>query len=262
MTSLKNVLELDFAYLETFTSRIEKSWGSIFCNESNPYYYDANHAHVCVVSLDPQLIVDEVIHFYKTKNIVPRFYIYNLDMQEKLISELQIKNFGFEELISPVQLWNKKLTKKDKNEKVTIEKVSELNFEEALDIECNIKEFGGGEVRKKAFQEEFQHPAFTHYLLRYNGVACSIACIFEHEKQARMESVATIEKFRGKGLIGELIHFIQSEVMNRGLDNLWVIPINEKVEKVYEKYGFETVEKIKTGHAFLEGKSIKEIHEG
>lgn len=48
----------------------------------------------------------------------------------------------------------------------------------------------------------------------------------------------------------------------RGLDNLWVIPINEKVEKVYEKYGFETVEKIKTGHAFLEGKSIKEIHEG
>lgn len=38
--------------------------------------------------------------------------------------------------------------------------------------------------------------------------------------------------------------------MNRGLDNLWVIPINE------------TVEKIKTGHAFLEGKSIKKIQEG
>ncbi|PEO38632.1 GNAT family N-acetyltransferase, partial [Bacillus pseudomycoides] len=171
MTSLKNVLELDFAYLETFTSRIEKSWGSIFYNENNPCYYDANHAHVSVVSLNPQMIVDEVVHFYKTKNIVPRFYIYNLDMQEKLISELQIKNFGFEELISPIQLWNKKLTKKDKNEKVTIEKVSELNFEEALDIECSIKELGG-EVRKKAFQDEFQHPAFTHYLLRYNGVAC------------------------------------------------------------------------------------------
>ncbi|PEB52333.1 GNAT family N-acetyltransferase, partial [Bacillus pseudomycoides] len=75
MTSLKNVLELDFAYLETFTSRIEKSWGSIFCNENNPYYYDANHAHVSVVSLNPQVIVDEVVHFYKTKNIVPRFYI-------------------------------------------------------------------------------------------------------------------------------------------------------------------------------------------
>ncbi|SHM88104.1 FR47-like protein [Bacillus sp. bc15] len=58
-----------------------------------------------------------------------------------------------------------------------------------------------------------------------------------------MESVATIKKFRDKGLIGELIHFIQSEVMHRGLDNLWVIPINEKIEKVYEKYGFETVEK-------------------
>lgn len=62
--------------------------GSIFCNESNPDYYDANHAHVSVVSLNPQMIIDEVVHFYKTKNIVPRFYIYNLDMQEKLFSEL------------------------------------------------------------------------------------------------------------------------------------------------------------------------------
>ncbi|MDM5189302.1 hypothetical protein QUF99_18935 [Bacillus sp. DX4.1] len=114
MTSLQNVLELDFAYLETFTKRIEKSWGSMFCNENYPGYYDANHAHVSVVSLNPQIIVDEVIRFYKTKNIVPRFYIYNLDMQKRRMSELKIKNFGFEELISPVQLWNEKLTKKDK----------------------------------------------------------------------------------------------------------------------------------------------------
>ncbi|PDZ74353.1 GNAT family N-acetyltransferase, partial [Bacillus pseudomycoides] len=102
--------------------------------------------------------------------------------------------------------------------------------------------------------KKYYDPEYKSTVYYYNGVACSIACIFEHEKQARMESVATIEKFRGKGLMGELIHFIQSEVMNRGLDNLWVIPINETVEKVYEKYGFETVEKIKTGHAFLEGK--------
>ena len=54
-----------------------------------------------------------------------------------------------------------------------------------------------------------------------------------------MESVLQSKSSEVRDLIDELIYFIQTEVevMNRGLDNLWVIPINE------------TVEKIKMGHA-------------
>ena len=76
-----------------------------------------------------------------------------------------------------------------------------------------------------------------------------------------MESVATIEEFRGKGLIGEVIQFIQKEVINRRIKKLWVFPINESIEKVYQKYGFQTVKKLTNGHAFLSGKSIREIRE-
>ena len=43
------------------------------------------------------------------------------------------------------------------------------------------------------------------------------------------------------------------------LEKLWVHPINERVEKVYARSGFETVLNMQTGHAFLDGKSIKEI---
>jgi N-acetylglutamate synthase-like GNAT family acetyltransferase len=74
-----------------------------------------------------------------------------------------------------------------------------------------------------------------------------------------MESVATLEEYRGRGLIGDLIHFIQKEATKREVKNLWVFPINEQIEKVYLKYGFHTVEKLITGHAFLGGKSILEI---
>jgi hypothetical protein len=49
--------------------------------------------------------------------------------------------------------------------------------------------------------------------------------------------------------------------MKRGIKKLWVFPINESVEKVYQKYGFQTVDKLILGHAFLSGKSIKEIRE-
>ncbi|MEH7343847.1 GNAT family N-acetyltransferase [Bacillus sp. JJ1532] len=259
MINLKDVFLLDFAYLETFTKRIETSWGSIFCNESQPNYYDANHAHISDAIDNPKLIIDEVKNFYDSRKIIPRFYIYNLDAQQELVNQLKLNHFGFEELISPVQMWEQKVLEKEKRNEISIELVTKMNYSEALNIECSITEFGGKAVREKAFEVEFNHPSFIHYLLRYDGIACATACIFINDNQARMESVATLEEYRGRGLIGELIHYIQAEVAKKELENLWVFPINEKIEKVYQKYGFKTVAKLKMGHAFIGGGSIKEI---
>ncbi|HEY2492949.1 MAG TPA: GNAT family N-acetyltransferase [Paenibacillus sp.] len=259
MKSLQDAFMLDCIYLETFTNRIDTTWGSIFCNESQPNYYDANHAHISDTCDYPLLVIDEVISYYKSRKIIPRFYIYNLENQQNIISELKSKNFRYEELITPVQLWNNRVIEIINNDRITIEKVTEENYQEALEIESSIKEFGGKESIEKVYEDQFNHRSFTHYLLRYDGIACSTACVFEDGNQARVESVATIEEFRGKGLIGEVIQFIQKEVMIRGIKKLWVFPINESVEKVYQKYGFQTVDKFKMGHAFLGGKSIKEI---
>ncbi|MFJ7725235.1 GNAT family N-acetyltransferase [Neobacillus sp. NPDC097160] len=257
----QKVLELDIAYLDTFAKRKNKSWGYLFYNEDQPSYYDANHAHIYEVPPNPSGVIEEVIQFYKEKSITPRFYLYNLEDLSSFIKELNSYNFGFEELVSPIQIWNKKINEHKSSDRVTIERVTEDNFDEALEIECSIKEFGGREVREKAFPEEFKHPAFTHYLFRYDGEACATACIFAHGDQARMESVATKEDFRGKGLIGELIYYMQAEVKKKGIEDLWVFPINEKIEKVYAKYGFNTAGKFITGHAFLGGRCIKEIQE-
>ncbi|MBO0959710.1 GNAT family N-acetyltransferase [Neobacillus sp. MM2021_6] len=262
MNLFQKVLELDLAYLDTFTRRETTSWGYILHNEAQPTYYDANHAHIHEAPQNPRAVIEEVIQFYQERNIIPRFYLYNLEKLDSFIKELDSYKFGFEELVSPIQIWNKEITEYKGRELVTIEKVTNENFNEALEIECSIKEFGGREVREKAFPEEFNHPAFTHYLLRYDGESCATACIFEHGDQARMESVATKEEFRGKGLIGELIYFLQAEVKSKGIEDFWVFPINEKIEKVYAKYGFHTTGKFITGHAFLGGKSIKEIQEG
>jgi N-acetylglutamate synthase-like GNAT family acetyltransferase len=259
---LPKVLELDIAYLDTFTKRINTSWGFIFHNENQPTYYDANHAHISGILQNPRAVIDEVVHFYNERNITPRFYIYDLERQSKFIEELHAYPFHFEELVSPIQIWNKQIIELKRSDRVTIERVTEENFNEALEIECSIKEFGGKEVREKAFPEEFKHASFTYFLLRYDGAACATACLFEHKDQVRMESVATKEEFRGKGLIGELIYFLQAEVKKMGREDLWVFPINEKIEKVYSKYGFDTVGKFKMGHAFLNGRGIKEIQEG
>lgn len=256
---LQDILALDFAYLDTFTTRTDTNWGSLFCNENQPQYFDANHALVSHSVHEPQAVINEVVMYYQAKGIIPRFYLYNLDLQKELIALLKANKFRFEELISPVQLWNKKIFEKAVPESVTIEFVTEKNYSEALAIECSIKEFGGRVVREKAFEQEFHHPKFQYYLLRYNDMACATACLFADERQARIESVATLEEFRGRGLIGFLIQYIQREAAKLGLENIWIFPINEKIERVYQKYGFTTVGKIKMGHAFLGGKSITEI---
>jgi N-acetylglutamate synthase-like GNAT family acetyltransferase len=239
MTSLQDIFKLDLSYYETFSKGMDRGWGTIFYNENQPTYYDANHAHVINECVDPVSVINEVINFFQSKNIVPRFYIYNLNLQQNLVSELKNRNFRYEELVAPIQIWNNRVTDITHNHNVTIEKVTEENYQEALDIEGSIKEFGGRDVIEKVYEEQFNHPSFTHYLLRYNGIACSTACVFEDGDQARMESVATLEEYRGRGLIGVVIGMIQKEVLNRGIKKLWVFPINEKVEKVYQNMGLK-----------------------
>lgn len=261
MQNLKELLLLERTYLETVSHRMDTSWGTLFYNENQPNYYDSNHAHIIDKCLHPQSVVDEVISYYQSKKLIPRFYIYNIESQQNLINELKTRNFGYEELVSPIQLWNNQVINIQNNNRIMIEIVTAENYQEAVDVESSITEFGGKESIEKVFKEQFNHSSFTHYLLRYDGIACSTACIFEDGEQARMESVATLEGFRGKGLIGELIQFLQKEVKKRGLKELWVFPINESIEKVYAKYGFQTVAKLTMGHAFLSGKSISEIRE-
>ncbi len=121
MIRLQEIIKLDFAYLETLTNRTDTDWGTLFCDETQPAYYDANHAHINQSCDDPQLVIDEVVRYYQSRKIIPRFYLYQLDAQQALINQLKFNHFGFEELISPVQLWDKKLRKKEDNEKIKIE---------------------------------------------------------------------------------------------------------------------------------------------
>jgi GNAT superfamily N-acetyltransferase len=257
--NLQDILELDFEYLTSFTNSLERPWGTLFYNVEQPVYFDANHAHVDKINENPGEMIDEVLDFYTSKNLMPRFYIYNLEEQLNLFSALEEKGFKVEELESPVQLWNGQQLKQQCREDVVIERVGDHNFHQALEIECSIEELGGRAVREKSFPEEYSHPAFTHYLLRYKGTACATACIFASNYIARLETVATLRAFRGKGLIGELISFIQKEVKNSGYEKLWVHPINDRVAKVYQRYGFENAGNLKMKHAYYSGRSITEI---
>ncbi|WP_349408978.1 GNAT family N-acetyltransferase [Pseudalkalibacillus sp. SCS-8] len=261
MDLIKQIEELNFALLQSFSNKQDQPWGVLFWNQHQPALYDANHAHVSEQPEHPDKVIDEVISFYEDLNIIPRFYLYNVESLTGFIDQLkEEKGFQYEAFSQPIQLWNKEITQLPSNQEVTIEKVTTKNYQDALMVECQITEFGGKAVREKAFESEFNDPRYTHYLLKYNGIPCSTACLFVHGSQGRVESVATIEEYRGKGLIGLVLQHVQKEAQNRQLEKVWVHPINERVEKVYSRYGFDTVLTLQTGHAFLGGDGIKAIH--
>ncbi|WP_336883397.1 GNAT family N-acetyltransferase [Priestia koreensis] len=258
MATFQQIMDLDFAYLETFTKRIQTNWGAIFVDEDNPRYYDANHAHLASQPENSEEVIHEVSAFYESKGIVPRFYLYNTEELGDFKAALIKKGFQYEELKTPVQVWNRSLENERQREEITIERVTKHNKEAAIEIECSIEEFGGS-IRREAFEKEFAHPAFVHYILRYNGIACGTACLYRHHDQGRIESVAVLKAYRGKGLVGPLLHKIKKESLQQNIKTLWIFPINESIQRVYEKYGFETVEQLTTGHAYLRGRSIIEI---
>ncbi|AKG05301.1 GNAT family N-acetyltransferase [Salimicrobium jeotgali] len=257
----EQIEELEFALLQSFSHKRDCPWGSLFWNEDQPDYYDANHAHVKEEPDHPEQVIDEVTSFYGTMNIVPRFYLDNAERLENFVGLLKKRGFRYESYSQPVQLWNEELLQLPPDEDVVIEEVTGENYHEALEVESRIKEFGGKEVREKALQSEFNDQRYTHYLLKYEGTPCSTACLFVHGTQGRVESVATIEEYRGKALIGHILQHVQKEAKGLHLEKLWVHPINEDVEKVYRRCNFETILTMQTGHAFLSGKGIKEIQE-
>ena len=67
MPNSQEPLMLDISYYETFSKRIDTSWGSLFYNETQPNYYDSNHAHIIDEWLHPQSVIDEIISYYQSK---------------------------------------------------------------------------------------------------------------------------------------------------------------------------------------------------
>lgn len=263
MNILSMIEESDIAYKSAFSRMERTAWGYLFVNEDNPLHYDANHAHLSQEVLDPskaEHIVAEVVDFFEPKGIFPRFYLYQPAMQQALLDELVKQGFKTESLPSPIQLWQGQLAQTKPRTDVEIEPVTRENYEDCLLVE-SVPELGGREIREKAFALEFDHPAFQHFLLRVNGEPASTLCLLHAGPIVRVENVATLPAFRGQGLIGHLIRHAQEKFLSSGGGQLWVCPINERVEKVYSRYGFVTMEGMPAQHvhAYRGGKGILEL---
>ncbi|MDT3417765.1 ribosomal protein S18 acetylase RimI-like enzyme [Brevibacillus aydinogluensis] len=253
--------QTDIAYKRAFSRMEVRSWGMLFVNEANPMHYDANHAHVSqpvTGEAEAEAIVRETISFFSERGIIPRIYVYEQGDKEPLIAALERHGFQMESLPSPMQLWQGELAEARPMEGIVIEPVTAANYDDCLTVE-SIPELGGREVREKAFAREFAHPDFSHYLLRVNGEPASTLCLLRAGEYMRVENVATLPAFRGRGLIGHLLRHAQERFLEEGGSRLLVFPINDHVARLYRRYGFADVGEVRLLHAYRGGKGILEI---
>ncbi len=261
MQKIEHIMQLDIDYIKSFSEMETCHEGVLFYNKEMPTYYDANHAHIWKKITDPDMFLKKIKNYYQSKSLIPRLYLYNVEENQACIEVLENHGFQYESFNDDVQCWNGEYLQLPHNPAIQIERVTDANMEEALDVEMSISTFGEPALIKKAFEETYHSPHFTYYLLRLDGTAVCTANIFVSGNQGRVESVATLESHRGRGLIGYILQHIQQESIKQGLEYLWILPINEQVAKVYDKANFKSVGKIKSIHAFTEGKSIKQIRQ-
>lgn len=258
----KQFIELEKAQDNSLTTGYERDWGILYCDEQNPTYYDANHAHVELPLAHPETVISEVISFYEQRNLIPRLYVKNVEADPLFISLVQERGFMYEEFEDILQIWTGEIIPIETNEHIHIEKVTDKNEQDACEVMCGAPEMGGAELRRRAFENERKNSAYQHYVLYVAGEPASTACMIQHQDTVMLENVATLPRFRGKGLIRHLIVYMQRDLLERGVHILFVSPITEQVERVYERCGFQTLgAKVKSGHAFRGGKSIAEVRD-
>lgn len=261
MFNLERIMQLDIDYLKSFSEMEEWKEGALFYNKTIPTYYDANHAHIWRKIDHPDVFLQNIKDFYQSKSLIPRMYLYNVEDNHSCLNALEKHGFQCEDFKDDIQCWNGEYVQLTPNPAIQIERVTDTNMEEALAIEMSISAFGEPTLIKQAFEQTYHSPNFTYYLLKLGGVACCSANIFISGNQGRIESVATLESYRGRGLIGYMLQHIQQQSVKLGLEYLWILPISEQVAKVYAKANFQSVGTITSIHAFTEGKSIKEIRQ-
>lgn len=261
MHKIEHIMQLDIDYIKSFSEIETCKEGVLFYNKEMPTYYDANHAHIWKKVVEPNILLKNIKDFYQSKSLIPRLYLYNVEENQSCIEALENYGFQYESFTDDIQCWNGEYVQLSHNPAIQIERVTDANEEEALAVEMSISTFGEPALIKQAFEKTYHSPHFTYYLLRVDGKACCTANIFISGNQGRIESVATIESYRGRGLIGYILQHIQQESVKQGLEYLWILPINEQVAKVYDKANFKSIGKLKSIHAFTEGKSIHQIRQ-
>lgn len=225
---------------KTFSNATSKTWGTLFYNPALLERHDANHAEIVDPANNPSLIIQEVIEFYKQKNMPSRINFYDTNEHHPFKKILADNNFENLDTKEPTIFM--KLTKKINLEDLMDDRDSlRVSFTPALEMNSQTgKDIATVLHSDWSYQNLVTDNNYFYFLLYDGSEAVSVLSFFLYEPfmLARLDDVVTMPNKRNNGYSTFLLKFACNWVQNNDFIP-YLFVTNDIAKKVYTKTGFE-----------------------
>jgi GNAT superfamily N-acetyltransferase len=234
--SLQRLIEGEINFPASFASVCERPYGKLFYNTDNPGSFDSNHAVFLNAELPPEQAVEELILFYRLRNLIPRVYpAYREGERERLFPVLARRGFEIQRLDNRVYV---------RRDPPRLRPGKKLKVVRARSMDRAIGEIiradDGGDWNVTVLNRQLETDNL-HLLVGYAGgepvCLCSLKVM---DGLARLEDVITRRDCRGRGYGRELIRAVL-DYHDRALSpggHLYLWASDPTAIRIYQEAGF------------------------
>ena len=246
MKMRKFYLEEDL-FPREITSCENRDYGFLFYNEENKDSFDQNHAIIYREKIfDLSAVLEDIIDFYKKKDIQPTIYQSILDEGYFEEKKKELLNYGFESWMEPQRYMV--LSGKNTivpNPEVDVRKVSEWKEEYGTEIFEKAGEPWEIDVAKGVLKNKN-----TLFFVAFSeGRPVGMTHCHVTNGVCRVDYLLVSKECRNKGVGRALIHSFVEYCAANQVEHCYLWPDGETAEKIYYEAGFRYVETKLAGRA-------------
>lgn len=227
---------------ETFSTLIEKDWGTIFYNPELPESHEANHAEVTNPYTNPFIIIKDISDFYSKKNLPARINFYDPDANhpfKKFLEKKHFKCLDTDSITTCMVLKNKILL----NDKLNNRKDIRMSFTSSSQINSSVAH----EIMKVLhtdwkYQNLVKNDHYYYFILYDQSEPVSVLSFFLNDefKLARLNDIVTIPDNHNNNYSTVLLKFACKWAQESGF-NPYLHVTNVILKEMYAEVGFEEV---------------------
>jgi len=233
----------------TFAHVCEKPYGKLFYDADNPYSYDSNHGILLKLDTDLETALDDLIMFYRLRNLVPRIYPSYQEREKEILSPV-LKQRGFETKTLDAQIYIR-------TNPSVISTKTRLQVKRIKAMDAQIREIirtdDGGDWNLKIMECLLRLDSY-HLLVGYDkGEPVCLATLTFMDNLSRLDDVVTELGNRAKGYGRALIKAVLDyhDQVAPG-NHLYLWSSSPTAIKIYREAGFEVFDKLEPWEAWLD----------
>jgi GNAT superfamily N-acetyltransferase len=240
--------QLDIALARLCGKVLERPWGQVAYNESNPDYHDANRARV-VHAADPEGMVREVVQFYSSYGLTPRAKFDDGSQPAGIVEHFDARGFRSEHGSFRIMYWTgEPAAPMRPTAAAPISVATRADLEAIVAIQQAAEGWEETEWLRRKVDMLLSAAGLRYYVATVDGVPAACAMLLQLPEVGLIEDVATAPPYRRRGLATELIRRIQSQASTP----LLLEVSDEGAQRIYTRAGFEVRAEAQEWHCWLE----------